>query len=58
MPSSGPDDGHAWLQVGAAAPKQHVAPGLHSRGHASFRAAQTRDPPGIKFPLHGKMFKR
>ena len=27
MPSSGPDDGHAWLQVGAAALKQCVALG-------------------------------
>jgi hypothetical protein len=44
MPSSGPDDGHAWLQVGAAALKQSVALGCIPEATLLFRAAQTRDP--------------
>jgi hypothetical protein len=46
MPSSGPDDGHAWLQVGAAALKQCVALGCVPEATLLFRAAQTRGPAG------------
>ena len=50
MPSSGPDDGHAWLQVGAAALKQCVASGCIPEATLPFRAAQTRDQPTGKPP--------
>src|SRR5215217_2940352 len=51
MPSSGPDDGHAWLQVGAAAPKQCVALGCVLEATLLLEAAQTSGPARGEF-LH------
>jgi hypothetical protein len=43
MPSSGPDDGRAWLQVGAGALKHCAASGMHPEATLLFWAVQTRD---------------